>query len=364
MNLRFPILLLLVSLFFSACQSNNDVDEPTFDRANLLGNYASNIFQPATQAVLNRTQALLKSVGTFRENPSAGTLKAAQERWDATYRAWLRVSTLNFGPGGTEGLRRTLVEEVALWPVNTAGVEQKLSEEAPSVTDGKRNTRGLLAVEYLLFGLGSDEAAVAQFTDARFTYLEIVVNKLLEDFERLSTAWNGAYGEQFIAATGTDVKSSSTQMFNELNRSLEALRDVKFAIPMGLIAGQSKAQPELAEARFSRNSLAYLQLHYQAIVDQWYGRSLAGEDGVGWEEYLLSVPEGPRLVQKIKDQFTIVETLFDQLPEGASLQDLAQEPPAEITQLQQALQQLTRYLKSDSSSLLSLAITFSTGDGD
>ncbi|MEL7248660.1 MAG: imelysin family protein [Bacteroidota bacterium] len=364
MNLRLPILLLLVSLFLSACQNNNDADKPSFDRTVFLENYASNIFQPAIKDLLNKAQALRKSISTFRENPGVGALQAAQARWDATYRAWLRVSTLNFGPGGTEGLRRTLVEEVALWPVNTEAVEEKITEEAPSVTDSKRNTRGLLAVEYLLFGLGSNEETAAQFTDARFSYLELVADKLMEDLWRLDKAWKGPYAEEFVAKNGTDVKSSTTQMFNELNRSLEGLRDVKFAIPMGLIAGQSKAQPELVEARFSRNSLTYLQLHYQAIVNQWYGKSLTGEDGIGWEEYLSSVPEGPALVQKIKDQFATVEELFNRLPADVSLQDLAEDSPPEIVQLQQALQQLTRYLKGDSSSLLSLAITFSTGDGD
>ena len=105
-------------------------------------------------------------------------------------------------------------------------------------------------------------------------------------------------------------------------------------------------------------------LNYATIVNLWLGGKIDGEDGIGWEEYLLSVEGGEVLVEKIKQQFDKIDGIIERIPQEQGLHKLALQNNPELVELHKEMQQLTRYLKGDSSSLMSLAITFSSGDGD
>lgn len=358
-------IFLSTSLFLlAACEGENNTDAPNFDRTTFLQNYANNIIKPSSTNFRETAEQLQQAINTFTSEQNASNLKAAQDAWDRTYKNWMRVNTFNFGPGGTAGLRRTLAEEVGVWPVDVEEVEAKIAREHPDFEDSRRNTRGLLAVEYLLFGEGTDEEVLNNFDAARAEYLQKTADKLLAQITDFDTAWQGDFAAEFIANDGTSVKSSTTLMYNEFTRSFESIKDLKLGIPLGVIAGQTEAQPEQAEARFSENSLDYLLLHYEAIVDLWYGRTAEGADGVGWQEYVLSAEGGKDLVEATLAQFDKVQSIIDRLPVNQSLQELAVQGNPTAAELQNELQNLTRFLKSDLSSLLSLAITFSSMDGD
>ncbi|MEM6845125.1 MAG: imelysin family protein [Bacteroidota bacterium] len=357
--------LLIIGLVLStACRSGEEEQSDTFDRRAFLENYAHNIIQPAAEDLLEEAEELQSAVDTLVGQKTVEHLQEAQTQWDETYRAWIKVCMLNFGPGGTEGRRRTLVEEVALWPIDVEGIEEKIRATDPSFNDSQRNTRGLLTVEYLLFAKDDADSVLTQLGENRGSYLQKTVDRLVEQLTSFNQAWQGDYATEFIASDGTDAKSSTTQMFNETVRNFEAVRDAKLGIPMGLIAGQSGPQPTLAEARFSQKSLDYLLLNYATIVNLWHGRHGNGEDGLGWEEYLLSIEGGEELVTTIQQQFDKIDSIIESIPKEQGLGELAQANNPEMAELHQAMQQLTRYLKGDSSSLLSLAITFSSGDGD
>lgn len=358
--LAFAIGLLLCM----ACGSGGGDQRATFDRKAFLENYANNIIRPSAEVLVGKAGQLQGAVATLIDEKTVEHLSMARTRWDETYRAWIKVCMLNFGPGGTEGRRRTLLEEVGLWPIDVEGIEEKIKSSDLNFNDSKRNTRGLLTVEYLLFNKNAEDSLVAQLDESRTIYLQKTVDKLMEQLLTFNQAWQGDYTGAFIANDGTDAKSSTTQMFNEMVRNFEAVRDMKLGIPMGLIAGQSGPQPTLAEARFSRKSLDYLLLNYSTVVDLWQGNKSNGEDGIGWEEYLLSVEGGEVLVKTIKQQFDKIDSIIERIPKEQGLHKLALENNQELVELHKEMQQLTRYLKGDSSSLLGLAITFSSGDGD
>mgnify|MGYP001791550541 CR=1 FL=1 len=360
----FNQLLAIILLLCTACGSGEEKPSDTFDRQAFLENYAHNIIQPEAEALLGEAMQLQSTIDTLVGQKTVEHLQEAQTQWDETYRAWIKVCMLNFGPGGTEGRRRTLLEEVALWPIDVEGIKEKIEATDPSFNDSKRNTRGLLTVEYLLFATDDADSALNRLEENRATYLQKTVDRLVEQLASFSQAWQGDYAAEFVANDGTDAKSSTTQMFNETVRNFETLRDAKLGVPMGLIAGQSGPQPTLAEARFSQKSLDYLLLNYATIVDLWHGRNGSGEDGLGWNEYLLSIEGGEELVTTIQQQFDEINSIIERIPKEQGLGELALANNPEMAELHQAMQQLTRYLKGDSSSLLSLAITFSSGDGD
>ncbi|MEM9849666.1 MAG: hypothetical protein AAF847_17385, partial [Bacteroidota bacterium] len=63
-------------------------------------------------------------------------------------------------------------------------------------------------------------------------------------------------------------------------------------------------------------------------------------------------------------QFEKIQAAIDNLPKDKSLQTLATEGNEVVINFQEELQELSRFFKSDMSSLLSLAVTFSIIDGD
>ncbi|MEM0993261.1 MAG: imelysin family protein [Bacteroidota bacterium] len=360
--LIYYTLFLLVIFSLGACESKED--QPEFDRTAFLENYAQNIIQPTAAALLSNTEQLATAINAFAANQSAENLETAQATWDATYRVWMRANSFNFGPGGSERLRRTILEEIGTFPVDVEDIEEKIASENPEFDDSKRRTRGLLGLEYLLFGETDNANVLAGFDKQRIAYLQQLMDKLLAQVQAFDTAWQGTYANEFITNDGTDVKSAAVQMFSEFIRSYEAIRDFKLGQPLGVIAGQTKARPEYVEARFSKNSLEYAILNYQAIVDLWYGRKADGTDGIGWQEYLLSVEGGQELVADIIAQFEKIQAAIDNLPKDKSLQTLATEGNEVVINFQEELQELSRFFKSDMSSLLSLAVTFSIIDGD
>ncbi|MEM1217777.1 MAG: imelysin family protein [Bacteroidota bacterium] len=362
-NIRFTYFLLLGLILGTSCETGTS-SQSSFDRSLFLEHYAYQIIQPAITSFYKETQALQASVVQLASEKTLDNLQNAQTAWDQTYRAFTGINTLNFGPGGTEGLRRNLLEEVNLGPVDIKNLEKKIASKDNDFTDSRRNTRGLLAIEYLLFGTTSNEETLAQMDDARSTYLLGACTRLAQQAEQLNAAWQGEYVEEFVSSEGTGVKSSTTQMFNEMIRSFEGLRDTKLGIPMGLIAGQTTPQPEQVENPYSKNSLDYLLLHYQNIIKLWNGASSSVEEGPSWQTYLGSIEGGQTLVENIEKQTAKIDQVIEAIPNNKNLQELALENDPALTELYTELQKLTRLLKGEASSLLGLAITFSTGDGD
>ncbi|MEM6697951.1 MAG: imelysin family protein [Bacteroidota bacterium] len=361
-NLQLYIFLLLSFLLLGACESNTE--KPEFDRTAFLENYAKNIIQPTSADLLNKVERLQATVTALVAEQNEENLEAAQAAWDATYRVWQRTNSFNFGPGSNEGLRRTLLEEVGTFPADVEDIEEKIASGNPDFADSKRDTRGLLAIEYLLFGTTDNAAVLAGFDERRLAYLQEAANKLLNQIQAFDAAWQGEYAAEFIASNGTDVKSSTPQMLSEFIRCFEAVKDKKIANPFGLVAGQKSARPQDVEARFSKKSLEYLILNYQSIVDLWYGKGVDGTDGIGWQEYLLSVEGGEDLVNSTIAQFEKIQATIDQIPPNKDLQTLAVEGNQAVIDFQNELQNSSHFLKSDISSLLSLAVTFSIIDGD
>jgi len=45
----------------------------------------------------------------------------------------------------------------------------------------------------------------------------------------------------------------------------------------------------LVEAYYSKESILFLKAHFENIERIWYGKTLNGQDGIGFEEYLMSI---------------------------------------------------------------------------
>jgi hypothetical protein len=365
---KIPFLLLIALSLNSGCDSGGK-DEPgnQFDRQALLRNFADHLIKPSFTGLLNRIENLKNQVALFNNNPTGANLTALQNAWTETYAGWQYANAWNFGPAGESGLKKGLIEEIGTFPANASKIEAAIINGQWNLDDFNRDARGFLSVEYLIFGQnqGIDEIAALFAADAqRRLYLAALVENLHSRVLEVNTAWNGNYYDNFIQNDGTDVGSSVSALYNEFVRSYESIKNFKLGLPMGKRPGQTQPEPQLVEAYYSGQSLNMIKAHFAAIEDIWYGRARNGQDGIGFREYLENVEGGNTLIAATETQLAALKTALDAVPESPALPDQISGNSTQLEALYVEFSKMTRFFKSDLSSLLGIAITFSSGDGD
>lgn len=334
---------LFLMLIFTACQPSGDpVNQTKFDRTAFLKNYAEKFIIPGYGNFLSQLE-LLKA--------SLSDKEASRTQWINTYEAFLQINAFNLGPAEEQVIQKSLTEEIATFPVKVSVINEKLNSGNFGFDDFQRDTRGLLALEYLLF----DENV--QALPNHQEYIQACLNDIIRRVSEVSTAW-GTYSEEFINNDGTSAGSSTSALYNEFLKSFEALKNFKLGLPLGLRPGQTVAVPENIEARFSGQSLTFALADFESIKNIW-----KGTNNLGFKDYLLTVEGGEALVLATEAQILNVEAAFEACSNSDfDVSNLDQN--TNLIQLHTELQKLTRYFKSDMSSILGIAITFSSGDGD
>jgi len=364
---RTAPLLAALLLLLNACDPKGGSDTPNFDRKAMLQDYVTNLIRPAYGDLRAKAQTLHDAAQAFESAPSLSALQTLQNAWQTTAIAWQYANAFNFGPAGEEGLRKSLVEEIGTFPANSAKINAAMAAGTWNLNDFNRDARGLPAIEYLIFPAAGDDAAVlAAFnaSPARGQYLTALTQDLRARVAAVHDAWLGNYATDFVENAGTDAGSSTSQLYNEMVRSFEALKNFKLGLPMGRRPGQTMPEPQLVEAPYSGASLVLLGHHFNAIEGIWRGKNAAGVEGIGFRAYLENVEGGPALIQSTEAQLAAARAALEAVPEAPVLSEQIAQSPAAVEALYIEIQKLTRYLKSDMSSLLGIAITYSSGDGD
>jgi len=366
-SLVFTTMLCVVLI----CSCKKDKDEPgtngEFNQKSMLINYADNLIIASYQNTSVALGELTSSVGIFAQSPTTQQLEELQQKWQTLYSEWIWASLYNFGPAGEQGIKKRLVEEIATFPVDSAAVNTRIRTLDTSFADFKRDARGLLAIEYLLFATQESNAdLVAKFQNnpKRLYYLQALISKVERQLNEVLTQWNNGYRESFIDNTGTSVGSSVSMMYNEFVRSYEMLKNFKLGIPLGKKAGQTGVEPNKVEALYSANSLLFMEENLKAVESNWLGRNKSGDNGIGWKEYIASASGGEDLIASTQSQQANISEAHAAINSTSSLFNQLTSHTATLNNLYIEMQKQTRFYKSDMSSLLGISITFTDADGD
>ncbi len=364
--MRKVLLIAVCSLLFSACKKNNSEPSERFDRAKMLENYAQNLIKPAYQDLQNQVNTLKTASDAFIANTNLQNLQTLQSAWENAYISWQYANAYNFGPAGEQGIRKGLIEEIGTFPVSESKIENAITNNNANFNDFNRDARGFLALEYLIFHLSNDNNAIlANFSSAnRKNFLSGVVNHIKTRVDEVVAAWNGSYFNEFISNVGTDVGSSTSQLYNEFVKSFESIKNFKAGLPLGRRPGQTQAEPTRVEAYYSGKTRQMIGEHLKAIENIYYGKAKDGSDGIGLKEYLENVEGGGNLIASTENQWVVVKNTFNAVPQTPRISEQILSSPTAFDNLHTELQRHTRFFKSDMSSLLGIAITFSSGDGD
>lgn len=361
-NVKASVCILCIavlSILVFSC-GDDEPQLPSFDRNEFLAVQADQEILPRIELFISALDRCKTAIENMTVSPTAVSVTNARNKFKTAYLAWQKVNFLNFGPGAKEGLKLSLAEELGLFPLDVEEIEKRIAEASTKVDDHRRDTRGLLAIDYILHRHLDAQVLADAMDDNTASYLLAVMTKVSRQVEDFDNAWK-SYRDEFVAANGTDVKSSTTQYYNDWLRSYELLKNLKFTEPLGLKAGQTESHPELVECINSGNSLLYARAHFDSMVEVFRN---GNQDLIAWTEYLSSIQGGADLVSRINTQMDIIASSFNAVPTNKSLKELVAEENEEVVKLQQELQNLIPMIKSEMSSLLGIAITFSTTDGD
>lgn len=366
-NRTQAIIIFLAALFWGCDEKEINPGESKFDRAVMLQHVADELIIPAFDQLLNKTDSLQLSFSNLLHHTDQQHLEAAQQSWTNAYGAWQQANAFNFGPAGESGTRKTLGEEIATFPVSEEKINQILQTGVYNLQDFNRDARGFLALEFFLFDIEKNQDRVLQKLKNIHAqqYAGQLIVHLKDRISAVCQAWKTGYRFEFIQNKGSDAGSSTAMLFNGFVHSFETIKNYKLALPMGKRPGQLYPEPNLAEARFSGQSVLFLDDNFRAIEKIWHGQSFRNEtDGIGFKEYLESVEGGPNLISLTLSQMESCKNAILDIPRERPYSQLLTGNDPSLEKAVTELQKQTRYFKSDMSSLLGIAITYASGDGD
>ena len=355
--------LLLFTLALAAFSCTRPQDEsPQFNRLVLQQHIYVNQVLPAFDSAFQAASALNASVDSLVAHPDSGRVVEARQAWVRLALAFEYVSPFCFGPGNLAivGNLRTYLNT---FPTDAARLEREIASGQPPTTQGPRNLRGVPALDYLLFANNPTlTAALLAASPTRKSTLTICASGVVDGLAEARNGWN-TQGAAFRADNSTSAGSAISELYNGFLEDFEVAKNYKLALPLGVMAGQTTAEPTRLEGYYSGISTELLKAQLAAINAIYTGESLNGKTGPGFDDYLTTVPSGNNLVAQTNAQYQAMLAALAALPAQPLSATITTQPSKAIA-LQQEVQKLTRYYKSDMSSLLGISITFSSADGD
>ena len=365
------LVIVLLVILFAACKKDDttEPDKTGFDRGAMLTNYADNYIVPAYAHMSVKLENLKTKLGAFTGAPSAATLTEARANFKETYLTWQKVDLLEFGPAEDVSLRMYM----NTYPVTISKLDNNITTGSYDLEEfGNKDAQGFPAIDYLLNGTAAnDNDIIALYTTdakapARKKYLLDVIAKMSSKVNTVRDQWGG-YKATFIAATGTDVNSSTSKMVNAFVLYYERyLRSGKVGLPVGAMTGVAK--PELAEANYTplldKENLAQA---LQSVKAFYEGESYAGvKGGQGMFHYMRAVgtkdDSGEPMADVISNELAKAMLGAQNLPTG--IKEGVQNNRASMLGLYDNLQAIVPLLKVDMVSAFGISITYVDNDGD
>lgn len=370
MNEKLFCVLLLIFIF-TGCKDDpeeNNITTDNFDRRAMLSNTGNSVILPAYADLVISVDSLEIYASAFNTNPDLVSLGSVQQSWLTAAKNWMHCSAFEFGPASTVLLRQT----VNTFPCDTVQVNSNISSGTYDLSAvSNLDAIGFPALDFLLFR-GTDALVVAEFSTTpnalnRKNYLLDVISDMKSKINQVNTNWlasGGNYISTFENSTGTDVGSSIGFLVNQLNFDYEILKNARIGIPLGKQT-LNIPLPEKCEAVYSGYSLELAVEHVRAVENIFCGKTKAGVDGSGLDDYLDylgATTSGNNLTLTIKNKFVEIITALQNVT--GPLSDAVVTNPAQVEIVYTKILEGLILLKTDMPSALGVLITYQDNDGD
>ncbi|MBN8702595.1 MAG: imelysin family protein [Bacteroidetes bacterium] len=365
--LKLLFLLICTVFFFYSCdkdKDNNPEPDNPFDKEGLLINYADAIILPNYNSFKLSLDSLVLSFDVFKTSASLSDFQLVKQKLHVAYLKYQTISLTEFGPAESEIVRMNF----NVFPTDTAQIIANIASGTYDLSAASNlDAKGFPALDYLFYGKNSSENSMSNLLSSSTTrkqYVTDILNEMTTKTNAVITTWNTTYRSQFISSLNTDIGSSIGYLVNQLNFELDYLKNAKVGIPLGKKT-LNIPLPEKCEAYFGTQSLPYAVATLNIIEDIYLGRSKAGIDGKGFDDYLnhLGASYGSgTLDAAIKNQFSIAKTKLAAISNPISVEVISN--PNTVDAAYVELVKLLVLLKTDMPSNLGVIITYQDGDGD
>ncbi|WP_423998406.1 imelysin family protein [Maribacter sp. IgM3_T14_3] len=359
-----------------ACSSDTDdtviVDplvEVSFERSAMLINWADNIIVPSYEAFSGDLDALINSFNTFKVDANESNLLTFRSAWVNAYTSWQRVAMFEIGPAETVGFQLNM----NIYPTNTDNIDEYISTGNYDLSlSSNRSSKGFPALDYLLNGLGEDDASILAFyngdgKDALFTFTEDVLLDMKSLTDTVLSDWKEGYRDTFVSNDGASSTASVDRMVNDYIFYYEKyLRAGKMGIPLGVFSGAPL--PQNVEAYYDATVSNELFLEgLNAVQDFFNGKHFnsetEGESLASYLDALNTVKDGEDLSSLIITQFNTARDMVQDL--AAFREEIENNnTPTAMFLAYDEVQKAVPMLKVDMVSAMSISIDFVDADGD
>ncbi|MBZ9730136.1 imelysin family protein [Salegentibacter sp. JZCK2] len=370
-NLRFPILILLITMF-SCSDAEDDTGGDTtdsFDRGKMLQNWADNIIIPSFETFEGITQNLEEKTLAFTEEPTEAGLTELRSAYEEGYLGFQTVSLFEIGEAEAVNYRANL----NTYPLDAEGVEEKISAdeynlELPSSYD----EQGFPALDYLLNGIAESDSEIVEFytshenAEVYKNYLESVSKRINALTSVVHSGWKNSFRDDFVANTGSSSTGAVDRITNDYVLYYEKfVRSGKIGIPAGAFTGNPV--PGAVEAYYSPSLSKDLYLTALQTTQNFFnGRHFDGsQDGPGYDDYLdylNTIKNGEDLSSLINGQFVTINEQAAVLDNNFVSQ--VENNNNDMLAAFDELQQNVVLLKVDMMQALSISVDYVDSDGD
>jgi len=368
-SLRKHLGLMVVVLLLVSCDSDDSGGDSSgnFDRKSMLTNIADNVIVPAYDSLSATTQTLLAQTQELNFGSSADKVENLRISWKHALKQWQYAALYDFGPASDQGL----LSFFNLFPVSTTHIEDNIASGNYNLeTAANIDAIGLQAMDYLLFGIESDAADLANYFSENPGYINYLIeNATLMNNKATATlqGWTSGYRDSFVNATGTDIGSSLGQLVNVGIQYFEVhLRDAKIGIPAGARSSSGTPLPLQVEAYYNGAvSKEMLVNGIEGWQNMFNGNSRTGEQGSGLDDYLKFLGttfNGNPLHEGINERMENAKTQTLNL--SSDLREAVVNQQNECMDIFSELQQSVVLLKVDMTSAMGIQITYVDNDGD
>jgi hypothetical protein len=324
-----------------------------------------NYLRPEFAKLEHQAAALVPTVDGLCATPSLESLGAARAAFGSVVLAWSRVEYARLGPVIVDHR----LERFSFWPdpkgIGLRQVQKLLADKDESATDPATLARksvalqGLQALEFVLFGTGSDDLAGGE--DYRCAYAAAIARNLDTIAQEIVAGWNDEAGYVGLMRTpGPDnpVYRSPEEPVGDiveiLTTGFQFIRDVR----IGAFVGENPKKAKPRRAAFWRSGLAI-----DAIAANFAGLDALFEAS-GLVPVIESRPDGAGFVESVRFEFKSARENFD---EGfAPVAEAVANPPehSRLLYLFIVANTLWKYFTEHISAALGLRQGFNALDGD
>ncbi|MBL8600798.1 MAG: sterol desaturase family protein [Myxococcales bacterium] len=361
-------------------------DTPVVDRAEVLRAMATCTTGVMTTFV-DRATALATAAEALAAAPSEATLAPARAAWEAASDHWQEAEMLRYGPLGDlkalggQGLRPQLYA----WPdFNRCLVEQQLvarAYEAPSVAELSVSTRGLAALEYVLFYEGAENAcAASEPLNAMGTWAALspadrlglraraaraLASDLATRARAVRTAWEPAnYPNEFLrAGTGSTVYTTLQEALSAVAEATSyadtETKDLRLGAPLGITCTGASCIDRV-ESPFARRGVRNIRQNIVGLRTLLEG--CPAGNNLGFDDLLRSAGAGALATTMAADL-----NAADQAAAALNSNDLRASIEADreaVVRLHAAVRELTSFLKMEFTTTLQIRSRRVEGDHD